>query len=99
MTKNELLDTIRQQITYLNKEYGVMRIGVFGSFSHGKATDTSDVDIVVEFERPIGLKFVDFSEYLEKIIGRKTDILTPAGINGIRNKRISQSIRESITYV
>ncbi len=99
MTKNELLETIRKQITYLNEEYGVKRIGIFGSFAHGNATDSSDVDIVVEFERPIGLKFVEFSEYLEKTIGRKTDILTPAGIDGIRNKGISQSILESITYV
>ncbi len=99
MTKNELLETIRQQIAYLNEEYGVKRIGVFGSFAYGNATDSSDVDIVVEFERPIGLKFVEFSEYLEKMIGRKTDIITQAGINGIRNKRIAQSIQESITYV
>lgn len=99
MTKNELLEIIRKEIIYLNEEYGVKRIGVFGSFAHGNATDSSDVDIVVEFERPIGLKFVEFSEYLEKIIGRKTDVITPAGIDGIRNKRIAQSIQESITYV
>ena len=99
MTKNDLLEIIRQQIKYLNKEYSVKRIGVFGSFAHGVATESSDVDIVVEFEHPIGLKFVEFSDYLEKIIGRKADILTPAGINGIRNKRILQSIQESIVYV
>lgn len=46
------------------------------------------MDIVVEFEKPIGLKFIELSDYIEKVLGKKVDILTPAGINGIRVKKV-----------
>ncbi|MEK6728069.1 MAG: nucleotidyltransferase domain-containing protein [Candidatus Omnitrophota bacterium] len=53
----------------------------------GKYTKTSDIDMVVEFIRPIGLRFMDLAEYLEKRLGRKTDILTADGIKSIRIKK------------
>jgi predicted nucleotidyltransferase len=37
---------------------------------------------VIEFERPIGFKFLELSAYLEQVLGKKVDILTPAGIQG-----------------
>jgi hypothetical protein len=57
------------------------------------------VDVVVEFDRPIGLKFVEFAEYLERLLGRKVDVLTPAGIRGIRIRRVAKDIAENIVYV
>jgi len=73
--------------------------GFFGSFAKGTAEATSDVDIIVEFERPIGFKFVELAEYLEHLLGRKVDVLTPAGLRGIRVSRVAQDITESIVYV
>jgi len=74
-------------------------IGLFGSYAKGKQTENSDVDIVAEFERPIGLRFVEFAEYLEKILGKKTDVLTPEGVKGIAVRRIAGDIEKSIIYV
>jgi len=62
-------------------------------------TATSDVDIVVEFERPIGFRFVELAEYLERLLDKSVDVLTPAGIQGIRIEQIAKSITESIVYV
>ena len=59
----------------------------------------NSIDIIVEFERPIGLRFIDLAEHLEKLFGRKVDILTPAGVQGIRRKTVTKSISESIVYV
>jgi predicted nucleotidyltransferase len=59
-------------------EYGVKRIGLFGSHAKGAPSERSDVDLVVEFARPIGLKFIEFAEYLESLLGKKVDVLTPA---------------------
>ncbi|MHC4116124.1 MAG: nucleotidyltransferase family protein [Planctomycetota bacterium] len=99
LTKEQVIEILRKELPHFVSEYGVKRIGLFGSYAKGTQAEDSDVDVVVEFERPIGLKFVEFGDYLEKMLGRKTDILTPAGIKGIRIKRVADNIRDSIVYV
>ncbi len=59
----------------------------------------SDIDIIAEFEKPIGLKFLEFSEFIENLFDKKTDIVTSGGIQGIRHKRIAAEINETIIYV
>jgi predicted nucleotidyltransferase len=81
------------------EHFGVKRIGFFGSFARETPRSDSDVDILVEFERPIGFKFMEFADHLEQVLGRKVDILTPAGLQSIRIKRIAQEIEESVVYV
>jgi predicted nucleotidyltransferase len=99
VTKDQILALLKQNLAYLSTEYGVKRIGVFGSYTRGRPTDESDVDIVVEFERPIGFRFVEFAEYLERLLDREVDVLTPAGIQGIRIAHVGRDIAESIEYV
>ena len=53
----------------------------------------------MEFGRPIGLKFVELADYLEELLDRKVDLLTPDGIKGIRIKSVESEIRRSIVYV
>jgi predicted nucleotidyltransferase len=53
----------------------------------------------VEFDRPIGFRFVEFSEYLEGLLGKSVDVLTPTGIQEIRVERIARSIEESTVYI
>ena len=65
--REDILRILREQLPHLSSRYGVKQIGLFGSFSRSQQHDSSDVDVVVEFERPIGLKFVDFADYLENI--------------------------------
>ena len=99
LTRDDIISMLRERLPYLNSEFGVKRIGLFGSFSDGEPDEKSDVDIIAEFEKPIGLKFIELSEYLEQLFGRKTDVLTPAGIEGIRNKEIAKEIERTIVYV
>jgi predicted nucleotidyltransferase len=99
LTREKVTELLREKYPYLASEYGVKRIGLFGSFARGVHTEVSDVDIVVEFEHPIGFKFIEFTEYLESLLGRDVDVLTHAGIQGIRVDRIARSIEESIVYV
>jgi predicted nucleotidyltransferase len=90
---------LRENYPYLAAEYGVKKIGIFGSYAKGTPEDTSDIDIIVEFERPLGFRFVEFVEYLERLLGKKVDVLTPAGLQGIRVARVARDISESILYV
>ncbi|RIH81687.1 Nucleotidyltransferase domain protein [Meiothermus luteus] len=99
LTREEIVALLRKNYPYLAAEYGVGRIGLFGSYAKGEPSSASDIDIVVEFERPIGFKFVELAEYLENLLGKKVDLLTVGGIQGIRVASVAKSIRESIVYV
>jgi predicted nucleotidyltransferase len=99
LTREKILELLQVKYPFLATEFGVSKIGLFGSFAQGQPDETSDIDIVVEFDRPIGFQFIELVEYLENLLGRKVDVLTPAGIQGIRIERIAKSIAESTVYV
>jgi len=95
----EIIKKLKDQYPYLSRQYGIRRIGIFGSVATDSAGPDSDVDIVVEFDRPIGLKFMEFVEYMENLLGKKVDVLTKDGINNIRVKKVSTEIENNIIYV
>ena len=90
---------LRENYGHLAKEYGVKRLGLFGSYAKGSFTPTSDVDVIVEFEQPLGLKFIEFAEELERLLDRKVDVLTPEGLKGIRIRGGAEDIAQSVVYV
>ncbi len=99
LSRQQIMRVLREQRAYLGTKYGVKRIGLFGSYAKGTPAETSDIDLIVEFERPIGFRFVEFVEYLESLLGKPVDVLTPAGLDGIRVPYIAEDIRETIVYV
>lgn len=99
LTKDNVIEILQRELPGLRTEFGVKRLGVFGSFAKTEACEESDVDLVAEFEGPIGLRFIEFAERLDEILGKKTDVLTPEGIAQIRNKRIAGEIQRTIVYV
>jgi predicted nucleotidyltransferase len=60
----------------LHCEYAVKQIGLFGSFSADSFTDDSDIGLLVEFEKLIGWKYFSLEISLEKVFGRKIDLVT-----------------------
>jgi len=99
LTSEEVFNILRKELSYLKKEFRVKKIGLFGSFAKGKPEEDSDIDIVVEFEKSIGLAFMDLADYLENVFNKKVDILTPEGIRSIRVEKIAQEISMSVIYV
>ena len=99
LTREKITNILSEKSEYLADVYGVKKIGLFGSYAKGTYTETSDIDIIVEFETPLGFKFMDFADYLEELLGKPVDVLTLGGLQGIRNPYVAQSIRESIVYV
>ncbi len=97
--KGRLKAILREHLPYLAAEYGVKRIGLFGSVAKEEAHETSDVDLLVEFERPIGFRFFDLVDELERLLGRPVDVLTPAGLKGIRVDWVAREIEETVEYV
>ena len=96
---DEVIMKLKLQYPYLSSEFGVKRIGVFGSIAKQEERKESDIDMVIEFDRPIGLKFIALAEYMENLFGRKVDILTKDGIRNIRVKSVSTDIEKDIIYV
>jgi len=98
LTRDEAVGLLQEKQPYLAAEFGVSRIGLFGSYAKGLPDETSDIDLVIEFDRPIGFRFVELVDYLENLLGRKVDVLTPAGIQSIRLERVAREITQSIVY-
>lgn len=79
----------------LKAKYHIKNIGLFGSIVRGDVNPDSDVDILVEFEKPIGLDFVSLADELEEILGVKVDLVTPNAIK----PRMLEYIRQDLIYV
>jgi predicted nucleotidyltransferase len=75
-TRQDVDALLKRQLPRLRRDYKVARIGVFGSFARGEQTETSDVDILVEFSAPVGWEFIDLKDDLEALLGRRVDLVT-----------------------
>jgi predicted nucleotidyltransferase len=102
-TKQEVLDLLKKQLPYLQEKYGVQRIAIYGSFAKGNQTKKSDLDVLVQLMRPLGLEFVELAYDLEKIVKKKVDLVTFAtlkrSLENPRYKHIASDIEGTLTYV
>jgi predicted nucleotidyltransferase len=90
---SRIKEIIEKHKDELKKQYGVKEIGIFGSFVRGEAKESSDVDILVEFERPIGFfKFLELEEYLSKLIDRKVDLVSKKALKSHIGKYILKEV-------
>jgi len=96
-TLREIKETLREHKKYLKEKFGVKEIGIFGSYIRNEQTEVSDVDILVDFERPVGWEIVDLRDYLEKILGVKVDLVPKGGV--IRKPLLWKYIEEEVIYV
>ncbi len=96
--KEEILEKLRKELPFISNEFKVKRVGLFGSFASDSSNSDSDIDLVVEFEKPIGFKFFTLADHLEKILNKKIDLLTIEGVNSIRNEEIALNIKKNIIY-
>ncbi|WP_045216078.1 nucleotidyltransferase family protein [Desulfonatronovibrio magnus] len=99
MEREHLLTVLREQKPYLRTRFNINKIGLFGSHAKGLADDSSDIDVVVELNSPLGFKFMELCEYLEDVLGGKVDVLTSDGVKQIRLPEIADSIEKETTYV
>ena len=90
MVRDDILQTLRQHMPELRR-YGVSHLAVFGSVSRGEERPDSDVDVLVEFDQPIGLfGFVSVQRELEKLLGRTVDLAMPDSLRPEMREAILQ---------
>lgn len=65
----------------VKRKFGVRKIGIFGSYARGEEKETSDVDVLVEFEEPTFRNFMGLVFFLEELFGREVDLVTTRGLS------------------
>ena len=95
ITRNYILLKLKELKPTLKKEFAVSKIGLFGSFSNGTFSEESDIDLLVELERPIGWKFFSLELYLEKVFNRRVDLVTESALK----EPIKNTILNQVNYV
>ena len=84
---------LKHNQTYLH-EHGVKSLSVFGSMARGDATPESDIDILVEFERPVGLfELIRLKLHLEELTGKRVDLVT---VDAIRPAMRADILSEAV---
>ncbi|UCH98150.1 MAG: nucleotidyltransferase family protein [Candidatus Aminicenantes bacterium] len=94
-TVKQLKKILAQHKPDLKRKYHVKQLGVFGSYARGEEMQTSDLDILVDFEQPIGLDFVTLAEELETLLGVKVDLVSANAVK----PRMMESIKRELVYV
>ncbi len=80
LTDKEITKALREHNDILEK-YQVKRIGLFGSYVRGEQKEDSDIDFLVEFEKPDFDNFMDLAFYLEDLLGKRVELITNGSLS------------------
>ncbi len=93
---SEIKNSISTNIGYLSNQYNVKELGVFGSVARGQNSQSSDIDLLVEFSEPIGLfKFIELENYLSELLGKKVDLVSKKALK----TAIKEDVLKEVIYV
>lgn len=93
--KAQIIKTLRERKSDFISRYHLKAIGIFGSFNRDDFTEKSDIDILVEFDQPVGIEFIDLANELEEILKIKVDLVSR---NAIKPKYMAE-IQKDLIYV
>ncbi|MSP77996.1 MAG: nucleotidyltransferase [Dehalococcoidia bacterium] len=93
MDRNAIMKLLASHRTEL-KKFDVRSLSLFGSVAREEARPDSDVDILVDFEKPVGLlTFIGLQQYLEDLLGRSVDLVASDALREEYRERI---LREAV---
>jgi len=92
---SEIQQILREQKLYLDEKYGVKIVGVFGSYVRQEQRPESDLDLLIELDRPprislIGL--VELEDYLSQVLGVQVDLAIKTNLKKRIGERILQEV-------
>lgn len=99
LKRQDVINLLKAEWPYLKEHFGVAKIAIFGSYARDEATENSDIDLYIEFDRTMGIEFIRLLDYLESQFHKRIDVLTAGGIAGIRHNHIAEEIKRSLVYV
>ncbi len=93
MQQKDILFFLKKNKSLLEENFGVEKIGLFGSYARGEATETSDIDLLVKFKYVSFTNFFRLQQYLEQKLMKKIDLGTKL------RPYIKQQVESEIIYV
>lgn len=87
-----VLNILKTHKNDIKTKYDVKRIGIFGSDAKGLQNEDSDIDILVEFEKPSFDNFMELSFYLEDLFHKKVDLLTPNSLSPFMKTSLEKEV-------
>ena len=92
LQRNEIIDRLKSIKPLLAEKYSVKQLGIFGSYARNEARPESDIDILVEFNKPVGFEFIDLANELESLFHQHVDLVSKRGIKSPYLEFISKDI-------
>lgn len=91
--KEQFKEEIKQAIDSTPNKDTIASVSLFGSYLHGENREDSDIDLLVDFHRPVGLfTLIGIQDSLGKKLGRKVDLRTPGDLSHfIRSKVVNEA--------
>lgn len=91
MTRQDILQKLSEFRRARGEEFGIVRLGLFGSAARDQIGDDSDVDVVVELARPDLFALIGIKQELEAMLNRPVDVIRyRANLNAFLKQRIQQ---------
>ena len=91
---DEIMKQLQTHKQNLKDDYGVISVGIFGSYVRGEQTEKSDIDMLVELEKPVGLvKFIQLEKHISNLLGIKVDLATKKALKPYIGQRILREVR------
>jgi len=95
LNAENIKSVLKENETTLRANYPIKSLAIFGSYARGSQNSNSDIDLLVELNGPMGLRFVNLAEELENILHTKVDLICR---NGLPEKFWS-NIKNELVYV
>ena len=92
---DEIIRILATEKAQLAKQYGIKQVGIFGSYVRGEERPDSDLDILVELERPARISLIDLVElelYLSELLGVKVDLVLRKNLRPRIGERIQAEV-------
>ena len=94
-TLTEIKSLILHNKPYLYSKYPIESLAIFGSYARNEQNATSDIDVLVEFNGKIGIKFIDLADEMERLLETKVDLVSRKAVN----ERYFNAIKNDLIYV
>ncbi len=94
-TLEEIKSILAKAKPVLQKKYPLSELGIFGSYARGEANESSDIDVLVDFNGVIGMQYFDLIEDIAVLFKSKVDVVSKRGIK----PNYLPSVNDDLLYV
>ena len=93
-TFEEIKKVLQKHREEFREQYGLKEIGIFGSYVKGEQKEKSDIDMLIELEKPIGfVRFMKLENALSQLLGVRVEMVTRKALKSHIGKRILQEVK------